>query len=93
MIIHFKRQKGKPLMDSDYDGTVDGLIAESRGSLKTALPFQDPKIFLKIFFRRLSKDGTEFIGSTNLQHILFARLRMGRSCFVRIGFILVDFLV
>lgn len=26
MIIHFKRQKGKPLLDSDYDGTIDGLI-------------------------------------------------------------------
>ncbi|KAG5681906.1 hypothetical protein PVAND_011310 [Polypedilum vanderplanki] len=36
MIIHFKRQKGKPLMDSDYDGTVDGLIAESRGSARMA---------------------------------------------------------
>lgn len=26
MIIHFKRQKGKSLLDSDYDGTVEGIL-------------------------------------------------------------------
>lgn len=28
MIIHFKRQKGKSLLDSDYDGTVEGIQSQ-----------------------------------------------------------------
>lgn len=44
MIIHFKRQKGKPMLDSDYDGTVDGLIA-ARGSARMAQTLLGARIF------------------------------------------------
>jgi len=44
MIIHFKRQKGKPMLDSDYDGTVDGLIA-ARGSARMAQNLLGARIF------------------------------------------------
>ncbi|CRL02409.1 CLUMA_CG015192, isoform A [Clunio marinus] len=44
MIIHFKRQKGKPMLDSDYDGTVDGLVA-TRGSARMAQSLLGARIF------------------------------------------------
>lgn len=44
MIIHFKRQKGKPLLDSDYDGTIDGLFI-THGSARVAQNLLGARIF------------------------------------------------
>lgn len=45
MIIHFKRQKGKPMLDSDYDGTVDGMVVAARGSARIAQNLLGARIF------------------------------------------------
>lgn len=35
MIIHFKRQQGKPHVESDGDGTIDGVIGGQQGMMIT----------------------------------------------------------
>lgn len=44
MIIHFKRQQGRSMHDSDYDGTVDGLIA-TRGYTRAAQSLLGARVF------------------------------------------------
>ncbi|CAD6991341.1 unnamed protein product [Ceratitis capitata] len=46
MIIHFKRQQGRPMLDSDYDGTVDGIVARPGGVAIMAKPLLGARIFL-----------------------------------------------
>ncbi|EDV92897.1 GH19014 [Drosophila grimshawi] len=46
MIIHFKRQQGRPMLDSDYDGTVDGIVARPGGVAIVAKPLLGARVFL-----------------------------------------------
>jgi hypothetical protein len=45
MIIHLKRQKGKQLLESDYDGTIDGLYAVAQDMTSISKTILNTRIF------------------------------------------------
>jgi hypothetical protein len=73
MIIHFKRQKGKPLLDSDYDGTVDGLIA-ARGTARIAQILLGARIFNTSWSLDLGWAGVALCALTSFLWIFLSKL-------------------
>jgi hypothetical protein len=73
MIIHFKRQKGKPMLDSDYDGTIDGLVA-ARGSAKMAQNLLGARIFYTSWSLDLGWGGVALCALASLFWIFLSKL-------------------
>ncbi|KAH8248185.1 hypothetical protein KR038_004217 [Drosophila bunnanda] len=66
MIIHFKRQQGRPMLDSDYDGTVDGIVARPGGVAIMAKPLLGARIFLTSWSLDLGWGGVVLCAITSL---------------------------
>ncbi|TDG52457.1 hypothetical protein AWZ03_001287 [Drosophila navojoa] len=66
MIIHFKRQQGRPMLDSDYDGTVDGIVARPGGVAIVAKPLLGARVFLTSWSLDLGWGGVVLCAITSL---------------------------
>ncbi|KAM8703250.1 hypothetical protein ACLKA7_007947 [Drosophila subpalustris] len=66
MIIHFKRQQGRPMLDSDYDGTVDGIVARPGGVAILAKPLLGARVFLTSWSLDLGWGGVVLCAITSL---------------------------
>ncbi|XP_036343633.1 uncharacterized protein LOC118752891 [Rhagoletis pomonella] len=74
MIIHFKRQQGRPMLDSDYDGTVDGIVARPGGVAIMAKPLLGARIFLTSWSLDLGWGGVVLCGITSVLWILLSKI-------------------
>lgn len=73
MIIHFKRQQGRPLLDSDFDGTVDGLVAV-RGAAKAAQNLLGARVFTTSWSLDLGWGGVVLCSITSILWILLSKI-------------------
>ncbi|KAM7360355.1 uncharacterized protein ACRADG_004976 isoform 2-T5 [Cochliomyia hominivorax] len=74
MIIHFKRQQGRPMLDSDYDGTVDGIVARPGGPAIMAKPLLGARIFLTSWSLDLGWGGVVLCAITSVLWILLSKI-------------------
>ncbi|XP_037943166.1 probable serine/threonine-protein kinase nek3, partial [Teleopsis dalmanni] len=74
MIIHFKRQQGRPMLDSDYDGTVDGIVARPGGVAIMAKPLLGARIFLTSWSLDLGWGGVVLCAITSVLWILLSKI-------------------
>ncbi|XP_067638149.1 serine-rich adhesin for platelets-like isoform X2 [Eurosta solidaginis] len=74
MIIHFKRQQGRPMLDSDYDGTVDGIVARPGGVAIMAKPLLGARIFLTSWSLDFGWGGVVLCGITSVLWILLSKI-------------------
>lgn len=73
MIIHFKRQQGRPMLDSDFDGTVDGLVA-IRGAARAAQNLLGARIFITSWSLDLGWGGVVLCSITSILWILLSKI-------------------
>lgn len=73
MIIHFKRQQGRPMADSDFDGTVDGVVA-ARGVAKVAQDLLGARIFITSWSLDLGWGGVVLCSITSVLWILLSKI-------------------
>lgn len=73
MIIHFKRHQGRPMLDSDFDGTVDGVVAV-RGTAKAAQDLLGARIFTTAWSLDLGWGGVVLCGFTSILWILLSKI-------------------
>lgn len=94
MIIHFKRQQGRPMLDSDYDGTIDGVITE-RGAARAAQHFLGARVFTTAWSLGKINFSIQYGYLNMIQRIihLFYRLRLGWSWNVCIYIIFMDSII
>ncbi|XP_001999436.3 uncharacterized protein LOC6573353 [Drosophila mojavensis] len=74
MIIHFKRQQGRPMLDSDYDGTVDGIVARPGGVAIVAKPLLGARVFLTSWSLDLGWGGVVLCAITSVLWILLSKI-------------------
>ncbi|KAL7723200.1 hypothetical protein ACLKA6_001670 [Drosophila palustris] len=74
MIIHFKRQQGRPMLDSDYDGTVDGIVARPGGVAILAKPLLGARVFLTSWSLDLGWGGVVLCAITSVLWILLSKI-------------------
>ncbi|XP_002054668.3 uncharacterized protein, partial [Drosophila virilis] len=74
MIIHFKRQQGRPMLDSDYDGTVDGIVARPGGVAIMAKPLLGARVFLTSWSLDLGWGGVVLCAITSVLWILLSKI-------------------
>ncbi|XP_061508760.1 uncharacterized protein LOC11175743 isoform X2 [Anopheles gambiae] len=73
MIIHFKRQQGRPLLDSDFDGTIDGVVA-IKGTARAASKFLGARIFVTAWSLELGWGGVVLCVFTSFLWILLSKI-------------------
>lgn len=73
MIIHFKRQKGKQSLESDYDGTIDGLYV-ARHSAKMAQKLLSARVFNTSFSLDLGWAGVVLCALASFLWIFLSKL-------------------
>lgn len=73
MIIHFKRQQGRSMHDSDYDGTVDGLIA-TRGAARAAQSLLGARVFTTSWSLDLGWGGVAMCALTSFLWIFLSKI-------------------
>uniref|UniRef100_A0A182N7B1 Uncharacterized protein n=1 Tax=Anopheles dirus TaxID=7168 RepID=A0A182N7B1_9DIPT len=73
MIIHFKRQQGRPLLDSDFDGTIDGVVA-IKGTARAASKFLGARIFVTAWSLDLGWGGVVLCAFTSFLWILLSKI-------------------
>ncbi|XP_058057622.1 uncharacterized protein LOC131208758 [Anopheles bellator] len=73
MIIHFKRQQGRPLLDSDFDGTIDGVVA-IKGTARAASKFLGARIFVTAWSLELGWGGVVLCTFTSFLWILLSKI-------------------
>ncbi|XP_052895129.1 uncharacterized protein LOC128302350 isoform X2 [Anopheles moucheti] len=73
MIIHFKRQQGRPLLDSDFDGTIDGVVA-IKGTARAASKFLGARIFVTAWSLELGWGGVVLCAFTSFLWILLSKI-------------------
>ncbi|XP_049538020.1 uncharacterized protein LOC125952544 isoform X1 [Anopheles darlingi] len=73
MIIHFKRQQGRPLLDSDFDGTIDGVVA-IKGTARVASKFLGARIFVTAWSLDLGWGGVVLCTFTSFLWILLSKI-------------------
>ncbi|XP_055906285.1 uncharacterized protein LOC129941619 isoform X2 [Eupeodes corollae] len=73
MIIHFKRQQGRPMADSDFDGTVDGVVA-ARGVARVAQRLLRARIFVTSWSLDLGWGGVVLCSITSVLWILLSKI-------------------
>ncbi|XP_061400337.1 mucin-19-like isoform X2 [Musca vetustissima] len=74
MIIHFKRQQGRPMLDSDYDGTVDGIVARPGGPAIMAKNLLGARVFLTSWSLDLGWGGVVLCAITSVLWILLSKI-------------------
>lgn len=74
MIIHFKRQQGRPMLDSDYDGTVDGIVARPGGPAIMAKHLLGARVFLTSWSLDLGWGGVVLCAITSVLWILLSKI-------------------
>ncbi|XP_053679846.1 uncharacterized protein LOC128730755 isoform X1 [Anopheles nili] len=73
MIIHFKRQQGRPLLDSDFDGTIDGVVA-IKGTARAASKFLGARVFVTAWSLDLGWGGVVLCAFTSFLWILLSKI-------------------
>lgn len=73
MIIHFKRQQGRPMLDSDYDGTVDGLVA-AKGTARYAQGLLGARMFHTSWSLDLGWSGVAMCAFTSFLWIFLSKI-------------------
>lgn len=73
MIIHFKRFKSPTVIDTDYDVTIDGIVA-ARGSAKFAQNLLDARLFNTDWSLELGWAGVGMCAFTSFLWIFLSKL-------------------
>lgn len=71
MIIHFKRQQGKPTLDENNDGTVDGVVG---GTKSEVLGLMGARIFSTAWSLDLGWGGVAICATTSFLWILLSKI-------------------
>lgn len=73
MIIHFKRHQRRPLQDSDFDGTFDGIVAPP-GAGRAAQHLLNARQFATSWSLDLGWGGVVFCGITYVLWIMLSKI-------------------